>query len=150
MVVDVIALILSRVKILFTLPKGVIDQVKIERIIVILSIAALFGCQIFSNRDVPEELVGLWETSVPRYENCWFQFEDKMVIVQNRLSDVDFYHITDIEVSTEDEKTLYNIYYKDGHGGEYRFSLYYLKGPHRDVIRFKHQEEIAWLKREVQ
>ena len=72
-----------------------------------------------------------------------------LVIFQNRLSHVDIYHITDIEKSTEDEKTLYNIYYKDEHGGKYRFSLYYLKGSHGGVIRFKHQEEIAWLKSEV-
>ena len=123
---------------------------KIGKIIAILCIAALFGCHIFRNRDVQEELLGLWETSAPRYENCSFQFKDKMVMFQNRLSHIDIYHITDIEKSTGDEKTLYDIYYKDERGGEYRLSLYYLKTPHRGVIRFKYQEEIAWLKREVQ
>jgi hypothetical protein len=147
---DVITLILRRVKILFTSPKGIIDQMKIERIIVIFSIAACFGCQLFKDKDVPKELLGVWETSVPRYENCSFQFEDTMVTFQNRLSHIVSCYITDIERLIEDEKTLYNIYYNDEHGGEYKFSLYYLKAPHGGVIRFKHQEGIPWLKRDVQ
>lgn len=69
---------------------------------------------------------------------------------QNRLSHIDTYHIADIEKSIDDEKALYDIYYKDENGREYRLALYYLKGPYGGVIRFKHQEKIAWLKREVQ
>ena len=150
MVVDLIALILSKVKIPFTSPKGVIDQMKIGKIIAILCIAALFGCRIYRNRDVPEELWGLWETSVPQYENCSFTFEGKIAMFQNRLALVGIYFITDIEKSIKDGKTLYDIHYKDEHGKEYRLSLYYLKINHNDLIRFKNQEVISWFKREVQ
>lgn len=113
----------------------------------IFFIAALFGCQIFKNWEVPEELLGVWETSSPRYEYCSLEFDGKMVIFQNGLTHFDINHITNVKKSTEDEKTLYNIYYKDNQGEEYKLSLYYLETPDRCVIRFKNQEEIAWRKR---
>lgn len=115
---------------------------------VVFFIAALFGCQIFKNRDVPKELLGVWETSSPRYEDCSLEFDGKRIIFQNGLTHFNINHITNVKKSTEDEKTLYHIYYKDSQGEEYKLSLYYLETPNRGVIHFKHQEEIAWLKRE--
>jgi hypothetical protein len=126
---------------------GAIGYMKTGRIMAIFFIAVLFGCQIFQNRDVPEELLGVWETSSPRYEDCSLEFDNRRVIFQNGLTHFDINHITNVKKSTEDEKTLYHIYYKDNQGGEYKLSLYYLEGPDKGVIRFKHQEEIAWLKR---
>lgn len=123
---------------------------KIGKIIAILCIVALFGCHIYRNRNVPEELLGLWETSAPQYENCSFTFKSKIAIFQNRLTLVSIYFITDIEKSIKGEKTLYNIHYENENGDEYMLSLYYIKTPHSGVIRFKNKEKIAWLKHGVQ
>ena len=120
---------------------------KTEKIIVIFSIAVLFGCQIFKDREVPEELLGVWETSSSRYEDCSLEFDGERIVFQNGLTHININHVTNVKKSTEDEKTLYDIYYKDDQGREYKLSLYYLGTPGRGVIRFKNQEEIAWLKR---
>jgi hypothetical protein len=129
---------------------GAIDYMKTERIMAFFFIAALFGCQISQDREVPEELSGVWQTSSPRYKDCSLEFDSKRVIFQNGLHHYSVNHITKVKKSTEDDKTLYHIYYHDNQGQEYELSLYYLETPDRAVISFKHQEEIAWLKREGQ
>ena len=119
---------------------------KTQRIMAIFFIAALFGCHIFKNREVPEELLGVWKTSSPRYEDCSLEFDGKKVVFRNGLTHCDMNHITNVKKSTKDEKILYHIYYKDNQGEEYKLSLYYIDTPDRDVIRFKHQEKIVWFK----
>jgi len=123
---------------------------KAETIMGVFFIAALFGCQTPQDRGAPKELLGVWEASSPRYEDCSFEFDDKSVIFENGSMHLTINRITKVEKSTEHEKTLYHIYYKDNHGGEYKFSFYHLEGLDRPMIRFQHQGEIAWLKREGQ
>jgi hypothetical protein len=121
---------------------------KTELFMAIFFIAALFGCQFFQDREVPEELLGVWETLSPRYEDCSIEFESGKVIFQNGLHYLNVNSITNVKKSTDDDKTLYHIYYKDNDGQGYKLSLFYLETPNRAELRFKHQEEITWLKRE--
>jgi len=121
---------------------------KIEKVMVIVFLAALSGCQFFQNDDVPEELLGVWKTSSPRYEDCSLKLDSDWVIFQNGLNTLNMNRITTVKETTEDNKTLYHIYYKDMKGQEYTLSFYYLQKADRDLIRFQHQTEIAWLKHE--
>lgn len=84
---------------------GVIDSMKQKGVISIFFIAVLFGCQISGNREVPEDLLGVSETSSSRYENCSLEFDSKRVIFLDGLTHVNITGITNMKQSGEDEKT---------------------------------------------
>jgi hypothetical protein len=121
---------------------------KTKPIIAILFIAVLFGCQ---QKEIPEEFIGVWETSSARYTDCSLEFDRNRLIFKNGLHHLNINYVSYVVTGVEqaaDNKTLYHIYYQDVHGQEFKLSLYYIKTPKRAMIRFMHQDQIAWLKRE--
>ena len=111
-------------------------------------ITLLFGCEISREKTLPEELLGEWETSAPRYDGCILEFVDKKIIFQNELTYMKINYITHIEKSPQGNRTLYNIYYEDLEEIEAKFSFYYYKVKDKAVIVFKNQKEMEWTKKE--
>ena len=110
-------------------------------------VIVLTGCQIRGDKSVPEELMGVWETSEPRYEGCSFEINDKLIIFKNGPTYTNVNHITDIDRSAEEKRTLYHINYVDRDGQEYKFSLFYYRTGTGGVIRFKNQKDIEWTRK---
>ncbi|MBW1911936.1 MAG: hypothetical protein JRI43_01955 [Deltaproteobacteria bacterium] len=123
---------------------------KLRRLIVCVIVIALFGCQIWKDKTVPEELLGMWETSSSRYADCFFEFQGELIIFNNGLSYNAINFIKDIEKLPENGKTLYNIYYEDKEGQEFKLSLFYFHVRNGGVIRFKNQKDIEWTRRRKQ
>lgn len=121
---------------------------KIKILILITIVTVFLGCQVFRDKTIPEELIGLWETSEPRYEDCTFELKDEMIIFNNYPEYTNINYITDIEKSPEKDRVLYHIHYEDQEGQEFKLSLFYDKTADVGVIRFKNQKEIIWTKRE--
>ncbi len=121
---------------------------KSKYIIVVLSIfSLLFGCQPREPTAIPDELLGAWKTSAPKYKRCFFQIKKDSITFVNRdsLEGPDINTIVKIEITKKEKQILYTIHYKKMKGEEYKFAFYY-DTSEGSIIRLKNQKEIEWRK----
>ena len=122
--------------------------IKFKILTVLITLTALFGCQGWTDRTVPKELVGVWVTAEQRYANCTLEVTDKLIIFNNISRDyTGINHITGIEKSIEAGQTIYNIDYKDNEGLEYTLSLVYSRELNKGVVQFKNEMGIKWTRK---
>ncbi len=123
---------------------------KSECILLVLAIfVSFFGCQFKGPATVPDELLGVWETSAPKYKDCFLRLtKDTLTFANRDLDNIDVNSISKIEKIHREKGILYTIHYENREGQEYKFPFYYdpLKG---GAIRFKNQEGIEWRKADV-
>ena len=106
------------------------------------------GCPSKKDTTVPDELLGVWKTSAPKYADRYFEITKGVMIFDIGEGDVDSSPITSIETVSGGRHTLYTISYQsyqNREGQEYRFSFYY-DSAHGGEIVFKNQEDITWTK----
>jgi hypothetical protein len=114
---------------------------KIFLAFIILSI--FLGCQ--KNRTVPEDLLGVWKTSAPKYADRSFEIKKDIIIFAIGEGKIDFYSITGVEKIREDDSILFTIFHENKEGQEFKLSFYHY--PEKDgIIRFKNQKQIKWIK----
>lgn len=119
---------------------------KAERVlIVIISLLIFFAFQCGRKTAVPDNLIGVWETSAPQYEDRFFEIKKDEIIFGTGQRNFDTHRIKNIEMEKVrgEESSLYTISYKNLEGQEYKFSFYYDPKRH-GVIRFKNQDKIVW------
>jgi hypothetical protein len=125
---------------------------KHKYIIIFLAIfMSLLACQA-GEQTIPSELLGVWETSAPKYKDCFFEIGKGTIIFVNKAlpePSIDSNIISRTEIGSEDEETLYTIYYNKIGEEEYQFSFYYYPQDGCS-IRFKNQKDIEWQKSDVQ
>lgn len=116
-----------------------------QRILVTFVILiTLLGCQLENNKTLPDNLVGVWETSEAKYKDRFMEFKKDVVIFGTGDGNQTIHPIRKIKAVRRDEKNLYTVYYLGQEGGEYSFSFLY--DPRGDVITLKNQNEIEWKK----
>ena len=116
--------------------------------IIIVCLMVLSACQPARKMAVPEELIGVWETTAPTYADRFFEIKTNEVIFSTGEKKFDTYPISKmkIEENRKEQKTLYIICYKNTAGQEYKFSFYY-DPANQGTIRFKNQSEMVWTKK---
>ncbi len=127
-----------------------IEVVKSVRILAALAVfACLCGCESRESRTVPEELLGVWKTSAPKYRDCYLQLTEESIIFANTAvaGGYNMNRISKIEKVHEGEETLYTIHYKDSQGQEYKLPFFYHPSS-GGAIRLKNQSQILWMKME--
>ncbi|NIM89950.1 MAG: hypothetical protein GTO17_03275 [Candidatus Aminicenantes bacterium] len=99
---------------------------------------------------VPNELLGVWETSEPKYEGCYFEITSEDIIFKDIEEDINFYKITEIETeqNLDEDFITYVIKYADLEGLPFELSVQYFP-KEEGTIRFKHQNHFFWVKREA-
>ncbi len=109
---------------------------------------ALSLCQCGKKTTVPEDLIGVWETTAPTYADRPFEIKTDEVIFGTGEGKFDTYPITKIKIEKDptEQKTLYIICYKNIEGQEYKFS-FYCDPANQGMIRFKNQKEMVWTKK---
>ena len=97
---------------------------------------------------IPDELIGEWKTSVPKYEGCHFEVTKLTVAFKPKDEETYSNIITKVkrEEDPEEEHILYIIFYKTESGKVYQLSLNYYP-EENGVIKFKNQPEIVWTKK---
>ncbi len=121
---------------------------KVERVwIILICLMMLFLCQCGRTK-IPEELIGVWETTAPDYADHPFEITTREVIFGTGEGTFDAYPIARIKIEEDvkEQKTLYIICYKNTARQEYKFSFYY-DSTNRGAIRFKNQKEMVWTKK---
>jgi hypothetical protein len=111
-------------------------------------LTVLFGAQCKKDITVPDELIGMWETTYPGFDIRPFEIRKGTLIFEQGLGYFDFvtYPIVGVIQTFEEGKILYVISYVIPDGLIYKFSFYYnpAKG---GEIRFKNRSQIKWTKR---
>lgn len=120
------------------------SKILLVAVAVVITIAGL-QCQ--RQGTVPEELIGVWETTDPNYSDRPFEIKKDTLIFEQGLGyfDFDVFPILDVEKSDAEGENLYIIYYLIPAGRKFEFSFYYLPEG-GGTIRFKNQPEIEWTK----
>ena len=110
-------------------------------------LTSFLACQSNENSTVPDELTGVWKTSVLKYENCFFELNKNIIIFANGnlLQNRDVNFILKIESTPKEGQILYSIYYENLEDKNFKFSFYYDPSD-GGIIRFKNQEKIEWRK----
>jgi len=97
----------------------------------------------FVNRDLPQELHGIWETDETRYEDRHFLLDKNAIGFETGFGAIDWYEIIQVDQTTRQNKTLYTIEYKTSEGTVFKRSLFYNSGNGGTII-FENQADIEW------
>jgi len=122
---------------------------KVEKVwIIIVYLMVLAACQGGGKAAVPDELIGVWETTAPTYADRFFEITAGEVMFGTGEEKFDTYPIKKIKMEKDhkEQKEYYIIYYKNVEGQEYKFSFYY-DPANQGTIRFKNQKEMVWTKK---
>jgi hypothetical protein len=116
-------------------------------LILLVTLAMTFGVQCERMFAVPEELIGVWVTKDPNYQDRPFEIKKNTVIFEQGLGYLDFdvYPILGVKKTESEGQTLYIIYYTIPSGKKFEFSFYY-SAANGGEIRFKNQPEMVWTK----
>ncbi|MFQ5801538.1 MAG: hypothetical protein ACE5JQ_01415 [Candidatus Methylomirabilales bacterium] len=112
-------------------------------LLVFTLLATIVGCQPATEKTIPDDLLGVWKTSEPKYADRFFEIKKDALIFGTGGDNTDIYSVASVEQAHDDVGLLYNIHYLNLEGQQYTFSIYY--APTNDgVIRFKNQKHFTW------
>ena len=125
-------------------------DMKIRSFILLMLIAAIWGCGSRVERTLPTKLIGIWETRDSRFDGRSFEITEDMIIFSNRHQDfIERNRIITIKKSNEKDKTEYQILYKNHNGDEYQFSFYYRNNNGQGSINLKNRDDIKWTRKKI-
>jgi len=125
--------------------KGHTQVIKKTIIVSYLILTSCLGCESGQTTNIPDSLVGVWETSAMKYKDRFMEFKKDVVIFGTGDGDQTIQPIRKVKAERQDQKDLYTVTYLDEDGGEYSFSFFY--DPAGDVMALRNQEDIEWKKK---
>jgi hypothetical protein len=131
--------------------EGVYDKMKPKWILVGLVIIAIVALSTFLLRKptlFPDELVGVWMTSDPRYADRFLDLSKVTIIFGTGKDNIDIYFISNVEKTVQDKAILYTVHFHNQEGLEDKVSFYY-DPQNSGTIRFKNQKQITWTRRVI-
>jgi len=114
--------------------------------VLVCSLILFAGCGWLTSDEIPDELVGYWETDEPRYVEARLEIRKDTITFSKGLDYISMNEIDHVKVSEIKGKTLVKITYEDREGGEFTLSLYHMPGPAGGTIRFVNQLQMVWTK----
>jgi hypothetical protein len=108
----------------------------------------LSAVQCSKAKPVPDELIGTWVSSDPRYADRPMELRKETIIFEHGEGYFDFkvYAVVNVEKKIEEYDTLYIITYEIPDGLKYKLSFYYTEDA-GGTIRYKNQPEVVWTKK---
>lgn len=106
------------------------------------------------SNQVPSNLIGMWRTNTPGYEDRYILFVERNVAFGTGGYDGEAYIVAEVQSSPVEDgakdgastKTLFTIRYMKADKLEYELSFYYEPEP-VETITFKNQEHLRWTKK---
>lgn len=113
--------------------------------ILVASVILVFlsGCGPERTKTVPDELVGIWKTSVPKYADAYIELSRTTITFGAGEAGSYVRTVSSVEKVREGGNTLYTVFYVDAQGVEYKLAFYYEPG-NGGMMRWKNQRSIAW------
>lgn len=115
-------------------------------VLVLMILTTMFlGWQCGYDTVAPNELVGVWKTSAPKYTDRFLKIDTATITFGIGGGNIKIYAIKKLKMkeAPEGRSILYTIYYDNGEGGENTFAFYYSPDG-GGTIRLKHQRQIVW------
>lgn len=113
-------------------------------LLAVTCLVLLMGCEP-RNRSLPNDLIGVWKTSDPKYEGRFLLLAEDRIIFGTGAGSVSSHPIRRFVRVPQVTGFLYTITYTNEEGKEYRLSFVH-DLEHGGVIRFKNQRDILWKK----
>ncbi len=113
--------------------------------IIAVIIAAIFAGYFKQEIIPPDSLFGEWITSNSKYKDRFFELTEVTITFGVGGDKINVYFILSIEKDTQDN-TYYTISYRNLNGMKFKTSFYY-DPKKEDVIRFKNQMDVEWVKK---
>jgi hypothetical protein len=116
-------------------------------LITLAILTSLLGCRAAQEPVVvPPEVIGVWKTVDPRYEDRYFELTAGTVTLAMGEDSKESYPIQTFEKSQEMGATLYSLTYRNLVEGITDTLSFYYEPREGGVIRFKNQRNIEWKK----
>jgi hypothetical protein len=117
--------------------------------ILLIMFVVLYGCS-SSEKTPPEELIGIWETEAPRYDGCSIEINSNHIIFSNIHEDhIESNMISKIKKSLKNGEATYDIDFSNKEGLEFSISFVYMKTSKHEIIHYKNQRDVKWIKTDV-
>lgn len=126
-----------------------IRLIDLSSLLCLLTIVGLSACVVSKPGEVPQEIMGTWETSAPGYEGCYFEITRSRVVFTNPITKPSVNVIREIGRSSEEKCTVYAITYEDEQKLDYKFSIYYCRAESEETIFFKDLRKVIWKRKFV-
>jgi hypothetical protein len=127
--------------------EGLAKDMKLKWIIgvvLFILVSVILLPRFFHNRDLPEELNGVWETSSEKYADRYFLLDKNAVGFDTGDGNVEWYEITHVTETREKNTKLYTIEFQQVGGTLFRRLLFF-DPSNGGKIRFKNQPGIEWV-----
>ena len=115
-------------------------------LLMVFASLTIFGCSSNEIDNLPQEVMGHWETETPKYAGFSFELREKTITFRDLNAE------NGIESNTIEKRTkerdnkkniFYVVHYKNKEGLELKHAFYY--DPSGDgEIRLKNQETVVW------
>jgi hypothetical protein len=114
---------------------------------VLMVLTIFFGWQCGYEKIAPNELVGVWTTSEPKYIDRFIKIGNDTITFGTGGENFESYSIRKIHRKKvpKESSILYTIHYKNGEGVWFKFAFYY-SPVNGGVIMLKNQRQIVWAK----
>ena len=112
-------------------------------VIVFAVLAALVACGPERTKTPPDELIGTWKTSAPKYADTFIELTRTTITFGAGEAGSHVRSIAAVEKVREDGNILYTVFYVDQGGQEYKLAFYF-DPANGGVMRWKNQKSIAW------
>jgi len=97
--------------------------------------------------EVPDKLIGRWETEDQKYKGCFLYLEKSSVTFVSSEGVANINSLKNIELSSEEGTQLYTLYYTSGDNRGCAMKLYYERSDN-GVIRLKSRKQIEWTRKD--
>ena len=110
--------------------------------------SVVVGCAPQEPPEVPKELIGVWITDDPRYEDRFLKLEERTIHFGIGGDQASENPIIDVEELPVEGSIIYRIKYLSPEGLEYSQSLYY--DQQSEEIRYKSRPSVVWKRVEIE
>jgi len=126
---------------------------KLTRLLLLVVVSAIFsvvvGCATQEPPEVPEELIGVWITDDPRFQDRFLKLEKQAIHFGLGGDKASENPVVGVEMELEEAgKAVYRIRFLSPEGVEFRKTLSY--DPNQDVIRYKSRPSVVWKRSNVE
>jgi hypothetical protein len=106
---------------------------------------SLSGCQSTREATLPQELVGVWRTTHPKYADRFFELTGRQITFGMGGNSLTKYTIAGIEHRHKEGEVLYRILYWSEDVQEDVFAIRY--SSQTGVVRLDNQNQVEWKKK---
>ena len=116
---------------------------KMEFALAIFFLAALAGCRTIQLKTVPDNLVGVWTTDVPKYSDRSLELTPELLVITTGPGERTFYGVLAVDEEPRGKDTFYTVHYVSDDREVFQLSFFY--SPQKlGAIQFEHQPGVVW------